>query len=151
MLPATPVVGPAVAVTITSVLAVVFTRPPVVAIAEAEVTPAEAPAGEETVEEETHLELELLPSGTRVRVRGWIERRNGPYIELFHPLQIEALSDETLPPSPGIVPCGGIGSIFAILARRYASASRTRSAITYPGSSPFARISCLPGPSERYA
>ena len=32
--------------------------------------------------------------GRRVRVRGWIERRNGPYIELLHPHQIEAVDDE---------------------------------------------------------
>lgn len=40
--------------------------------------------------------------GRRVRVRGWIERRNGPYIELAHPLQIEAVSEESLPPSAGV-------------------------------------------------
>ncbi len=40
--------------------------------------------------------------GKRVRLRGWIERRNGPYIELHHPLQIEALDDEALPPSTGL-------------------------------------------------
>lgn len=39
--------------------------------------------------------------GRRVRVRGWIERRNGPYVELFHPLQIEDIDGETLPPSSG--------------------------------------------------
>lgn len=40
--------------------------------------------------------------GRRVRVRGWIERRNGPYIELFHPLQIEDVDAEDLPPSAGL-------------------------------------------------
>lgn len=40
--------------------------------------------------------------GRRVRVRGWIERRNGPYVELFDPLQIEDVDDEALPPSSGI-------------------------------------------------
>jgi micrococcal nuclease len=35
--------------------------------------------------------------GKRVRVRGWIERRNGPYVELFHPLQIETLDDGPQP------------------------------------------------------
>lgn len=29
----------------------------------------------------------------RVRVRGWIERRSGPLIEVYHPSQIEVLSD----------------------------------------------------------
>jgi micrococcal nuclease len=38
--------------------------------------------------------------GKRVRVRGWIERRNGPYVELYHPGQVEVL--DTLPASPGI-------------------------------------------------
>lgn len=40
--------------------------------------------------------------GKRVRVRGWIERRNGPHMELFHPAQVEQLQDEALPPSAGI-------------------------------------------------
>jgi micrococcal nuclease len=40
--------------------------------------------------------------GRRVRVRGWIERRNGPYVEMFHPLQVEDIDAETLPPSSGI-------------------------------------------------
>lgn len=52
--------------------------------------------------------------GKRVRVRGWIERRNGPYIELFHPLQIEALDGELPSASTGIargaVPPGANGS-----------------------------------------
>ena len=28
-----------------------------------------------------------------VRVRGWIERRNGPYVELTDPRQIEVLEE----------------------------------------------------------
>lgn len=40
--------------------------------------------------------------GKHVRIRGWIERRNGPYVELFHPLQIEAVGDDALPPAAGI-------------------------------------------------
>lgn len=32
-------------------------------------------------------------AGKRVRVRGWIERRNGPYMQLFDAAQIEILSD----------------------------------------------------------
>lgn len=40
--------------------------------------------------------------GKRIRVRGWIERRNGPYIELFHPAQVELLPEQELPPSAGI-------------------------------------------------
>jgi endonuclease YncB( thermonuclease family) len=40
--------------------------------------------------------------GKRVRVRGWIERRNGPYVELFHPLQIETLDGEQPPASTGV-------------------------------------------------
>ncbi len=32
--------------------------------------------------------------GERVRVRGYIERRNGPYIELAHPSQLEVLRQE---------------------------------------------------------
>lgn len=40
--------------------------------------------------------------GRRVRVRGWIERRNGPYIELFHPLQVEDVDSNPLPPSSGL-------------------------------------------------
>lgn len=31
--------------------------------------------------------------GRLVRVRGWIERRNGPYIEITHPLNIEPVGD----------------------------------------------------------
>jgi hypothetical protein len=33
----------------------------------------------------------------RVRVRGFIERRNGPYIEIGHPSEIEVLADVTSP------------------------------------------------------
>src|SRR5690606_2171879 len=29
----------------------------------------------------------------RVRVRGWVDRRSGPLIEVFHPSQIELLAD----------------------------------------------------------
>lgn len=51
--------------------------------------------------------------GKRVRVRGWIERRNGPYVELFHPLQIETLDGELPAASTGIarstVPPGANG------------------------------------------
>ena len=32
--------------------------------------------------------------GRRVRVRGWIERRNGPYIEITHPAQLELEADK---------------------------------------------------------
>ena len=32
-----------------------------------------------------------LLKGRKVRVRGWIERRNGPFIEIIHPGQIEVL------------------------------------------------------------
>ncbi|HXF54673.1 MAG TPA: thermonuclease family protein [Hyphomicrobiaceae bacterium] len=32
-------------------------------------------------------------AGARVRVRGWIERRNGPYIEVEHPHQLERLEE----------------------------------------------------------
>lgn len=39
--------------------------------------------------------------GRRVRIRGWIERRNGPYVELLHPGQVEAIG-EAPPPGPGI-------------------------------------------------
>lgn len=31
--------------------------------------------------------------GKRVRVRGWIDRRNGPYIEIAHPSELEVLDD----------------------------------------------------------
>lgn len=31
--------------------------------------------------------------GRRVRVRGWIDRRNGPYVEIGHPSEIEVLDD----------------------------------------------------------
>jgi len=51
--------------------------------------------------ETVRVKLQAL-EGKRVRVRGWIERRNGPYIELFHPAQIEPLQDQDLPPSAGI-------------------------------------------------
>ncbi len=40
--------------------------------------------------------------GRRVRIRGWIERRNGPYVELFHPLQVEDVEAEALPPTSGV-------------------------------------------------
>jgi micrococcal nuclease len=40
--------------------------------------------------------------GRRVRVRGWIERRAGPAIEVRHPSQIEVVEEseavELLPP-----------------------------------------------------
>ena len=32
--------------------------------------------------------------GRRVTVRGWIERRNGPFIEIGHPRQVEILDDD---------------------------------------------------------
>lgn len=35
--------------------------------------------------------------GRRVRVRGWVDRRNGPYIEIGHPSEIEILDDGPLP------------------------------------------------------
>ncbi len=38
------------------------------------------------------LDLKAL-EGRRVRVRGWIERRSGPLIELYHPSQVEVLPD----------------------------------------------------------
>lgn len=41
-------------------------------------------------------------AGKTIRVRGWIERRNGPYIELLHESQIETVDEDPLPPSPGI-------------------------------------------------
>ncbi len=45
--------------------------------------------------------------GRRVRVRGWIERRNGPYIEIVHPSEIEVLDDtaprSVVPPSDELV------------------------------------------------
>jgi hypothetical protein len=31
--------------------------------------------------------------GRRVRVRGWIERRGGPLIEIYHPSQLEVLPE----------------------------------------------------------
>ncbi|MEQ1711909.1 MAG: thermonuclease family protein [Hyphomicrobium sp.] len=31
--------------------------------------------------------------GRRVRVRGWIDRRNGPYIEIAHPSELEVLDE----------------------------------------------------------
>ena len=34
----------------------------------------------------------LALSGTRVRIRGWIDNRDGPRIEISHPEQIEVLS-----------------------------------------------------------
>ena len=41
--------------------------------------------------------------GQRVRLRGWIERRNGPYVELFHPSQIEPLPGaQDMPPADGL-------------------------------------------------
>lgn len=43
----------------------------------------------------------MAMEGKQVRVRGWIERRNGPYVEIVHPLQIEVI-DETRPEAPGI-------------------------------------------------
>lgn len=45
--------------------------------------------------------LEAL-EGLRVRIRGWIERRNGPYIELHNPLQIEALEGQSDAPAAGV-------------------------------------------------
>ncbi|MCL4765671.1 MAG: thermonuclease family protein [Hyphomicrobiaceae bacterium] len=41
---------------------------------------------------EHKLDLKALER-RRVRVRGWIERRSGPMIELYHPSQIEVLPD----------------------------------------------------------
>lgn len=61
---------------------------------------------------ETLAQLQQL-EGKRVRIRGWIERRNGPYVELFHPLQIEVLDGEQSPASTGVargtVPPGANG------------------------------------------
>lgn len=38
--------------------------------------------------------------GQRIRVRGWIDRRNGPFIELVHPAQIERVpADAPEPPA----------------------------------------------------
>ncbi len=42
----------------------------------------------------------LALKGKRVRVRGWIERRNGPFIEIVHPGQIEVLDGGGAPLSP---------------------------------------------------
>jgi hypothetical protein len=47
-------------------------------------------------------------AGERVRVRGWIERRNGPYIEVIDPRQIELL-DPTEPRSSALMR-NGLGS-----------------------------------------
>ena len=44
-------------------------------------------------------------AGRSVRVRGWIERRNGPYIEVMDPRQIELL-DPTEPRSSGLMRYG---------------------------------------------
>lgn len=35
--------------------------------------------------------------GRRIRVRGWIERRGGPLIEVYHPAQIEILPEHASP------------------------------------------------------
>ncbi len=43
--------------------------------------------------------------GKRVRVRGWIERRNGPFIEIVHPGQIEVLDGGGAPLSPAPQHC----------------------------------------------
>ena len=40
------------------------------------------------------IDLALFP-GRRVRVHGWLESYNGPYIELFSPAWIEVLPDES--------------------------------------------------------
>lgn len=45
---------------------------------------------------ETLTRLQAL-EGKRVRVRGWIERRNGPYIELFDAMQVEERPDDNAP------------------------------------------------------
>ncbi len=42
--------------------------------------------------------------GKRVRVRGWIERRNGPYMEILHPSQIELLEERSAPEPPADAP-----------------------------------------------
>ncbi len=42
--------------------------------------------------EEAGMKLTDL-KGRRVRVRGWIERRGGPLIEIYHPSQLEVLSE----------------------------------------------------------
>lgn len=60
-----------------------------------------APLNAAAFSQETVARLQKA-QGARVRVRGWIERRNGPYIELWHPDQIEILDDAPLPASPGI-------------------------------------------------
>ena len=39
--------------------------------------------------------------GKRVRIRGWIERRNGPYVEIHHPAQVEVLEDADEPEVSG--------------------------------------------------
>lgn len=46
--------------------------------------------------------LEAL-EGRRVRVRGWIERRNGPFVEIGHPRQVEVL-DEVGSSAPALSP-----------------------------------------------
>lgn len=48
--------------------------------------------------------------GARVRIRGWIERRNGPYVDIVHPLQIETIDEPELPPAPGIAQQGRDGA-----------------------------------------
>lgn len=47
--------------------------------------------------EATGMDLKSL-EGRRVRVRGWIERRSGPAIEIHHPGQIEIVAEDEPPP-----------------------------------------------------
>lgn len=47
--------------------------------------------------ETSFTEMVRALEGRRVRVRGWIDRRNGPYIEIGHPSELEVIDGDTVP------------------------------------------------------
>ena len=59
--------------------------------------------GSEKRRDRDSLALENLKAlrGRKVRVRGWIERRNGPLVRLTHPEDIELIEESPVPPSSG--------------------------------------------------
>lgn len=76
--------------------------------------------------------------GERVRVRGWIDRRNGPYVELVHPAQIERVAKDTREPSaqadrPIDVPSNGSSGIVGDDDGAQATTKGERPATASPG------------------
>jgi micrococcal nuclease len=57
-------------------------------------------------------------TGKRVRVRGWVEWRNGPMIEATHPEQIEILPDAAAPGRPSLRRSHQAQSRFEVLLSR---------------------------------